>query len=170
MNAGSTADPVHTPAWRARVATHLEEANAIANAINLILDETRMVAASHRSSAIDTATQQLCSAILELERVEQQRDALLSASDAPPFGLSLSEKLLSTRRIDDARMAKCCAEAADLLARTHQRATSLFICQYHLSGIPRELLARLSSSTALQNALRSRQSPKSKGGRFHEAA
>lgn len=170
MNAGSSADPTRPSTWRARVATYVEDATAIANSIDLILDETRMGSASHRSGEIDAATQQLCAAVSELERIVQRRDALLRATDAPPFGLSLSEKLLSTRRIDDARMARCCGEAADLVARTHQRATSLLICQYHLTGIPRELVARLSSSTMLQTILGSRQSPKSNGGRFNEAA
>lgn len=170
MNAGSSADQTLTPAWRARVASYIEEATAIADSIDLILDETRMGAASQRGGEIDAATQQLCSAISELERIVQQRDVLLRATDAPPFGLSLSEKLLSTRRIDDARIAKSCREVADLVDRTHQRATSLFICQYHLSNISGDLAARLSSSTMLQTTLGSRQSPKSNGGRFHEAA
>lgn len=170
MNSGSSADQNRPSTWRARVAAYVEDATSIANSIDLILDETRMGATSHRNGEIDAATQQLCAAVSELERIVQRRDALLRATDAPPFGLSLSEKLLSTRRIDDARMARCCGEAAELVARTHQRATTLFICQYHLSGIPRDLVSRLSTSTMLQTILGSRQSPKSNGGRFKEAA
>lgn len=169
MNAVYSVDQPNTPAWRERVASYLEKATRIANRIDLILDETRMGAASSRSGEIDPATQQLLAAVSDLERVVEMRDELLCAVDAPPAGLSLSEKLLSTRRIEDARMAKCCGEAADLIAQTHQRALSLFICQYHLSAVPRDWIARLTAGTSPRTSMGSSQQNAS-GGRFNEAA
>ncbi len=170
MNAGSSVDQPNTLAWRERVASYTEEATGIANSIDLILDETRMGTASSRSGEIDAATQQLFAAISDLERMVAQRDELLCAADAPPAGLSLSEKLLSTRRIEDARIAKCCGEVADLIAQTHQRALSLFICQYHLSEIPRDWIARLSAGTRPRTSMGSSQQPSANGGRYNEAA
>ncbi len=170
MNAGSSVDQPHTPTWRERVASFIEEATGIANAIDLILDETRMSPASGRNGELDPATEQLFASISDLERVVQQRDRLLRAEDAPPFGLSLSEKLLSTRQIDDARMAKCCGEVAELVAQTHHRATSLFICQYHLAAVPREWIARLARIGMQQNSLDSMRIAKPNEGRFNEAA
>ncbi|TWU18149.1 hypothetical protein [Allorhodopirellula heiligendammensis] len=160
MNAGSSVDQPNTVAWRERVASYLLEATDIANSIDLILDETRMGAPNLGGDDAESTVPHLATAVAELERIVEKRDVLLRASDAPPFGLSLSAKLLSTRKIDDARLAKCCGELADLVAQTHQRATALFICQHYLSGLPSDLIARLSAVGQ----------PQSHSGRFNEAA
>jgi hypothetical protein len=136
----------------------------------LILDETRIRTLGLRSDEVDASTQQLIASISDLERMVVKRDELLRAADAPSIGLSLSEKLLNSRKIEDARLARRCGEVAEMIATTHQRATALFVCQYHLSEFQRDLIGRLSGATAPQTYNRSGQKSNPGGGLFNEAA
>ncbi|TWT74365.1 hypothetical protein [Allorhodopirellula solitaria] len=170
MNAGSSLDHSEALSWREQVASYLIEATGIANSIDLILDETRMVAPRRGSDEIDESTQQLIVAISDLERMVEKRNGLLRAADAPPVGLSLSEKLLSTRRIEDARLARLCGEVADQIALTHERAMSLFICQYHLAGSSHDIGAILAAGSNSSSKMESDRDSGPSDDRLNKAA
>ncbi|SMP63533.1 hypothetical protein SAMN06265222_10898 [Neorhodopirellula lusitana] len=156
--------------WRNRVEEYVEQLAQVAEKIDLILDETRVHTMGLRSDEVDASTAQLMSSISELEDMVQRREELLRADDAPEAGLSLSEKLLYTRKIEDARLARRCGEVAEAIATTHQRATALFVCQYHLSDFQRDLLNRLAGATGPQTYNRQGQTPQGGSGLFNEAA
>lgn len=163
-------DQTNSAAWRDRVTQYVDELAQIAETIDLILDETRIRTVGLRPNEVDASTTQLVAAITELESMVERRESLLRADDAPSSGLSLSEKLLVSRRIEDARLARRCGEVAEMIATTHQRATALFVCQYHLSEFQREVLGRLAGASAPQTYDRSGQKPKPSSGLFNEAA
>lgn len=156
--------------WRDRVAEYIDELAEVAETIDLILDETRVRTMGLKSDEVDASTAQLVSAIAELETMVERRDELIRDPEAPKSGLSLSEKLLYTRKIDDARLARRCGEVAETIATTHQRATALFVCQYHLSELQRDLLNRLAGATGPQTYGKNGQKPIGGTGLFNEAA
>lgn len=156
--------------WRARVAQYVDELAEAAESVDLTLDETRIRTVGLHPEEVDASTKELMSAIVVLESMIERREALLRADDAPRLGMSLSEKLLGSRRIEDARLARRCGEVAEMIATTHQRATALFVCQYHLSEFQRELLGRLAGASAPQTYNRSGQQTKPNSGLFNEAA
>lgn len=134
--------------WSQRVSAYVDELSEVAETIDLILDETRIRTIGLRPGEVDASTQQLAASVERLETMIARREELLRADDAPQRGLSLSEKLLYSRRIDDARLAQRCGEVAKAIDTTHHRATALFVCQYHLTHFQQELLQRLSGATA----------------------
>ena len=159
-----------TKPWRERVAEYVDELAEVAETMDLILDETRVRTLGLRTEEVDASTAQLLAAINDLETMVERRDQLIHDPDAPPAGLSLSEKLLYTRKIDDARLARRCGEVAEVIATTHQRATALFVCQYHLSELQRDLLNRLAGATGPQTYGKNGQKPQGGTGLFNEAA
>lgn len=160
----------NSQSWRARVAQYVDELAEVAETIDLILDETRIRTVGLRPDEVDASTEQLMASITDLESMVQRRELLLRDEDAPSAGLSLSEKLLGSRRIEDAQLARRCGEVAEMIATTHQRATALFVCQYHLSEFQRDVLGRLAGASAPQTYDRSGQKPKPSSGLFNEAA
>ncbi|MCC9642544.1 hypothetical protein LOC71_09680 [Rhodopirellula sp. JC740] len=163
------------PTWAQRVADYVDELVEITEAMDLILDETRVRTVNLKPDEVDESTQQLAAAITQLEAMVERRDTLLRDPEAPPTGLSLSEKLLSSRRIEDARLARRCGEAAEMIKTTHQRANALFVCQYHLTQFQSEMLDRLagvaSPATYGNPNAKTGQQPKRGGGElFNEAA
>lgn len=159
-----------TKAWRDRVADYVDTLAEVADTIDLILDETRVRTIGLRVDEVDDSTKQLIAAIAELETMVERRDRLIHVADAPARGLSLAEKLLFTRKIEDARLARRCGEVAEMIATTHQRATALFVCQYHLSDFQRDLLNRIAGATGPQTYGKKGQKPQVGTGLFNEAA
>lgn len=170
MTASPIADQPTASSWRDRVAEYVDELAEVAETIDLILDETRIRTIGLRIDEVDASTKQLMAAIGHLEQMVVRREELIRADDAPSMGLSLAEKLLNSRKIEDARLARRCGEVAEMIATTHQRATALFVCQYHLSEFQRDLIGRLSGATAPQTYNRSGQKSRPGGGLFNEAA
>lgn len=158
-----------TATWTERVEDYVHQLQQTAETIDLILDETRLSTTQVKSPEIEASTQELLTAIGHLEKLVDTREALLRADDAPAEGVTLTEKLFSTRRIDDGRLAKQCQEVARQVEMTHQRAVSLFVCQYHLSQLGSELLQLLSGSAAPDTYGQERR-PSSGGGLFNDAA
>ena len=155
--------------WTERVEDYVHQLQQTAETIDLILDETRLATTEVNSPEVEASTQELLGAVGQLEKLVETRETLLRAGDAPAAGLTLSEKLFSTRRIDDARLAKQCREVAKQVETTHQRAVSLFVCQYHLSQLGSELLQLLSGSAAPDTYGQERR-PSSGGNLFNDAA
>lgn len=144
----TNADRTNHRGWSDRVSDYVDELADVAETIDLILDETRVRTIGLQPGEVDASTQSLAAAIGQLEAMVERRDALIRDPDAPQDGLSLSEKLLRTRRIEDARLARRCGEVAQIIETTHSRATALFVCQFHLSHLQTELLQQLAGVTA----------------------
>lgn len=158
-----------TATWTERVEDYVHQLQQTAETIDLILDETRLSTTQVNSPEVEASTQELVTAIGQLERLVHTRETLLTAADAPAVGITLTEKLFSTRKIDDARLAKHCQTVAKEVETTHQRAVALFVCQYHLSQLGSELLQLLSGSTAPDTYGQERRAHPS-GGIFNDAA
>ncbi|MEM6363835.1 MAG: hypothetical protein AAF539_01335 [Planctomycetota bacterium] len=169
-------DSNHAASWSNRVAQYVDDLAEVTETIDLILDETRVRTIGLQPDEVDESTQALAAAITRLEAMVQRRDDLIRDDHAPEPGLSLSEKLLHSRRIEDARLARRCGEVAEAMATTHSRAMALFVCQYHLSEFQTDLLKRLTGVTSPgtysaggksdANAQRGQQG----GGLFNDAA
>ena len=161
--------------WTQQVSDYVDDLVQITEAMDLILDETRVHTINLKPNEVDESTAKLAQTISQLEAMVERREALLHAPEAPAEGLSLSEKLLATRRIEDARLARRCGEATEQIKTTHQRANALFVCQYHLSRFQSEMLDRLAGVAAPPTY----EKPNAKGGQkqnrgggelFNEAA
>lgn len=173
----TNAEPSNVDTWSQRVSAYVDELAELAETIDLILDETRVRTIGLKPGEVDASTESLAKAIAQLEQMIARRDELIRDPLAPAEGLSLSEKLLHTRRIEDARLARRCGEVAQVIDTTHSRATALFVCQYHLSHLQTELLQQLAGFTApatYEAGGRSTPAPRSSdagsGGLFNDAA
>ncbi len=159
--------------WAQRVETYLDELEQTANAIDVILDDTRIQTIGVRVGEVDQSTRELQAALEDLESKITQREELLRDPDSPPDGLTLSAKLLGSHRIEDARLAMRCRQLAATIEMTHTRAVSLFVCQFHLAGLTTDLvrtLTRTDGPQTYQSAKKGDAKAKSGGGLFDEAA
>ncbi|TWU59846.1 hypothetical protein Poly51_01190 [Rubripirellula tenax] len=159
--------------WTNRVETYLNELEQTAEIIDLILDETRVRTIGVQTDDVSESTRQLKDALADLETKIAEREDLLRDADAPPSGLTLTEKLAGSLRIEDARLASRCRDLAGTIQKTHTRAVSLFVCQYHLADLTTNLVGILSGASRLQTyrAINDTERPsKAGGGLFDEAA
>lgn len=133
--------------WIARVGRYVDRSEQLAEQINELLDELRIdiVGTQRQQPTADTIS--LRAIVEQLELLVVERDRLLSADDAPTPGRTLGQKLLATRQIDNARLAKRCAESTQALTSTHQRAVSLYVCQARLAGLGGELSRRVAEDS-----------------------
>jgi len=163
------------PPWAERVAAYVDELADVTETIEVILDDTRVRTVGLEPGRVDGSTKQLAAAISRLEAMVERREELLHAEDAPQEGLSLSEKLLRSRQIEHARLARRCGELAHAIDEAHHRAVGLFVCQYHLAQFQQDLLQRLSGAAGPATYDRSGQTSKRppasrNGGLFNDAA
>lgn len=133
--------------WRTHVATYVDQLEEIAQTIDAILAQSKVDTTQGDSHQVDRSTDRLQQALIRLEGKIAQREQLLKSPDAPPSGLSLTEKLRETRNIDDARLAQRCEQVADLIAGANNRAIALFVCQYHLAECSSEIVRLISGNT-----------------------
>lgn len=157
--------------WGSRVETYLDELELIAETIDLVLDNTRVQTQRIASSEVEESTTQLADALKQLEEKVAEREELLRASDAPPNGITLKKKLLSSLHIDDARLALRCEKVAETIELAHTRAISLFVCQYHLADVTGDIVRILSGASSLKTYNPTRADDRGgQGGLFDEAA
>ncbi len=169
----STSAPVP---WNERVAEYADDLQALVDELTDCLDETRVSTRGLQTAEVEAQTARLSDGVLRLETMVVARQDLLAADDAPTAGLSLSEKLLSTRRIEDARLARRCGALSEAIDQTHRRAMALFVCQHHLADAQTETLRRLAGAAGPRTydnpaAGQKRADPRSaRGGLFNDAA
>ncbi len=130
--------------WNERVNFYLDQLETATESIDLLLDEMRVSTAQGEPSDVENSTRELSAAIERLAELIQKRESLLLDSDAPEHGTTLVDKLFSTHRVDDARIARRCQKVAVTVENTHHRAMSLFVCQYHLATLSTDLVRILS--------------------------
>ena len=160
--------------WIDEVKRYVETLDNLAEKIDLILDETRVGTMGVQEGKISESTVQLQVAMVELEEMVASRDTLLHRDDAPKTGSTLTEKLKSTFHIDDARLARQCEDVGKKIQLTHERAMSLFVCQFHLADLTSDILKTISGSsepdTYKKDSKGSQNRPTGQGGLFDEAA
>lgn len=173
--------------WNERVGDYVDRLAALTEELDDRLDAIRMPplrpdgesgagSGSARRSAAESAAdapaglEELAELVRRLETFVGERETLLAADDAPRQGWTLTEKLLGTRRIDDARLAKRCRETSERIQTTHQRAVSLFVCQFHLANFGNDLLKRLSGAPETTTYGGGQPTRGQGGGLFNDAA
>lgn len=156
--------------WPARVAIYLDQIEQIATTIELILEQTQLES-SDDSAKVQESTEDLERALGGLEQKIAEREELLRAADAPARGATLAEKLLGTDSGQDSQLALRCQQIAGLIELTHQRAISIFVCQYHLSELSTELVRLMvGASVPATYGESSQASATPGGGLFNESA
>lgn len=133
-------DPAELNAWHDQVDRYVTELSSIVDRIHDNLDSLRLTTVDAGPSKIQPSLEQLAGRLESLQQMVVRRDTLLRDAAAPPGGFTLTEKLLSTHRVDDARLARRCRLVADDVTDVHTRATSLFICHYHLHDFTAQLV------------------------------
>ena len=130
---------------------------------------TESTAAASEGAAPE-GLEELAELVRRLETFVSERETLLADDEAPQQGWTLTEKLLGTRRIDDARLAKRCRETSERIRTAHQRAVSLFVCQFHLANFGNDLLKLLSGAPETTTYGGGQPTRGQGGGLFNDAA
>ncbi len=157
--------------WNDRVAAYLDELELVATKIDETVDRLQVETIQFGADEINAHVAKLQEALVELEVKIVEREEILKSPEAPPAGLSLTQKLKGTRHTDDARLAKRCESVSHLIMDAHQRAVSLFVCQYHLLDFNTEIVQLLVGSAlpATYDAS-ARRTNAPGGGLFNESA
>lgn len=158
--------------WSDQVSRYVEDLSILVDQIDSQLDDLRLSTIEAGPSKIEPSLIRLAEGLQQLENMVVRRETLLRDQFAPPSGLTLSEKLLSTRILDDSRLARRCGEVASAVAMVNTRATSLFVCHYHLHEITAEMVRTVTGDKRSQTYGRGGDdelSPPS-GGIFDDAA
>ncbi|SRR6056297_743608 len=161
--------------WNRRVEEYVQRLAEVNETIDLILDDTRVGTLNVRPEEVEASREALVEAIGRLEAMLPEREDLLRDDDAPKTGITLREKLLSTRRIDDAALARRCDEVSAQIELTRERAISLFVCHFHLAALGQDLIDLLSGQAGpttygKQIGQPGNRQRESGGGLFNEAA
>tara|TARA_R110002049_G_scaffold72490_6_gene187371 strand:- start:52580 stop:53146 length:567 start_codon:yes stop_codon:yes gene_type:complete len=137
---------VNLDAWNAKVQSYLDELQVTTETMDTILEQYRPERDTADPETINQSTARLGQAVIEMERMVAAREVLMTDADAPAAGASISEKLRSTNDITSHRLAQRCDALSRALANSHQRATSLFVCQFHLAQLSGEILHLLAGT------------------------
>ena len=161
--------------WNDRVLAYVEHLAEVNESIDLILDETRVGTLNVRPEEIEASREALTAAVTRLEAMLPERETLLRDDEAPKLGITLREKLLATRRIEDAALARRCEEVSRQVELTRERAISLFVCHFHLASLGQDLIDLLSGQSAPSTygekiGQPGKSNHESGGGLFNEAA
>ncbi|MEM6689357.1 MAG: hypothetical protein AAF664_08030 [Planctomycetota bacterium] len=159
--------------WAETVIEYVGEVIATTESVEKTLDESRVATGEMECDTINQSTAKLETLVHHLQALVMRREEILQHPEAPKSGSTIAEKLLSTRRIEDARLAKQCDDAREKLMSTHDRATALFVCQYHLADLTGDISAILMrdsrTSTYDKSGIVDRRGPAG-GGLIDEAA
>ena len=132
--------------WLADVSAYVDRLESSTAEINASLDDLRLSTIEAGPSKIEPSLVELATRLARLEKLVLDRDELVRRDDSPGC-LTLFDGLLSLRTVEAAALAKRCRRAADGVADTHGRATSLFVCHYHLQDLTAGLLRVVTGDT-----------------------
>ena len=130
-------------AWISAVETYVGELESLATKMQDSMDNLRIGVTERGPAAITPAVIDLARMVDTLQTYVARRDELLTDASAPTPGLTLRAKLSAVDDDRAADLADRCREVGRSIAETHQRATSLFVCQYHLSELTADLVRTL---------------------------
>lgn len=157
--------------WSKLVQQYVEDLSTLVDHLDTRLDNLRLSTIEAGPSKIEPSLVLLATGLEKLEAMVVRRDALLRDESAPSNGLTLTAKLLSTRSIDDARLSRRCREVSAAVSLVNARATSLFVCHYHLHGITSDLVRTITGDMRSSTYGRGgNESSPPRGGIFDDAA
>ena len=130
-------------AWVAAVARYLDELETLAADMQTSMDGMRIGVTERGPAAITPAVIELAKRVDRLQTFVVRRDELLTDPAAPLGGLTLRAKLQSLGSPSADALADRCRGVGETVAETHGRATSLFVCQFHLSELTSDLVRTL---------------------------
>ncbi len=162
----------HRP-WLSRVAQYVDHLDACVEELNDALDETRMGATRRDALEVERSTDRLSNCLIRLESLIAARQALIEADDAPTSGSSLREMVASVPGNDAAQLGLRCAAVARDVDLSRERAVALFVCQYHLTDLTREISLLLRGGETqrfYEDASQSERRPSGGGTLFNKAA
>jgi hypothetical protein len=129
--------------WNQTVDSYLQRLSTLAYDIDEQLDNLRIGLIEQGPGKMEGNLLSLSQRLQMLEQMVLEREQLLRDPSAPPSGFTLREKLYSTRRFEDAQLAKRGEEIVRQIADTQNRAVAMFVCQYHLSQLTADILRTL---------------------------
>lgn len=156
--------------WSERVSDFVDRLEALTDQVGALLEQTGIDTAAVNASEVERSMGPLRSALAGLQELVAERQQLLAAADAPQPGLSLMEKLRSTGRLDDASLARRCQRLAGRITDVHQRAMSIFVCQFHLAELSEDLVRLISGAGLPRTYGPSSQPGPAAGGLFNKSA
>ncbi|TWT82625.1 hypothetical protein CA13_40880 [Planctomycetes bacterium CA13] len=160
--------------WSQRVTKYVDELEQVAETIEMILSQTRIVTTELDAPGVNHNQIELVTAVGQLESMVASRETLLAADDAPSKGTTLVEKLASSRSQADTVLMNRCQEVSAIVSTAHQHALSLFVCQYHLANFSGDIVRMLSGTDApptYRSSAAGNESRQHGGGRlFNDAA
>lgn len=136
--------------WNQAVDRYLTQLAELTLSIDANLDRLRIDVIESGPGSMEPSLLALIADLKTLEEMVLRREHLIADPSAPPEGFTLREKLLSTRHIDDARLAARGDEIVRMVESTHQRATAMFVCQFHLSQLTTDMIRTLTHQTGSQ--------------------
>ena len=157
--------------WEHRVANYLIELESAASEIAQLLDKCRVDTETVSTPEVQANMQALTVQLARLEEMVAHREQLLNEDDAPPQGLSLTDKCKS-RLGEHALLTERCRRVAHSVADVNHRAVSLFVCQYHLAEFGNQLIRLVvgDESTQTYTSDGKQQNQAGGGGLLDEAA
>ncbi|TWU45160.1 hypothetical protein Q31b_03310 [Novipirellula aureliae] len=165
------------PIWHQRVRDYVDRLERVADSIERILSKSTVSTAALDHSDVTARSGELIEAVGELETLVAERESLLLDAEAPPYGTTLLEKLHAPHRDRDNALASRAKRVSEAVAISHQRALSLFVCQFHLASYTSDVVRMLSGTDtpptyrASSNAYGQKQPEQTGGGRlFNDAA
>ena len=134
-------------AWCAKVENYLDRLQEIVDTLNRLLEEFGPPNPADGSGRIEAAALKLAESVAEMEMMVAERESLLCDQDAPTFGVSLVKKLRSSLEFESHDLAARCDHISKILADSHHRAVSSFVCQFHLAELSGEIVGILSGAS-----------------------
>lgn len=158
--------------WFDRLDKYLSEFQLIIGRLQDVLEQARLQTRDLSSSHLQPSQEVLQECLKALERKVAERAKLLTATDAPSEGTTLTEKVLHSGDGAPPHLAARCRDLSSEISTLNQRAVALFVCQYHLAHLGGEIV-RVLSGHAGPVTYRAPGRPEAKppsGGLFNEAA
>ena len=155
-------------AWIERTAEYIDQLEALVEQIDEQFQITQVDTTKVDATAVGEATIKLREGLVALEQKVADRDQLLRADDVPSRGTTLIEILTQSK---EPMLAKRADQVAQQIGLTHQRAMSLFVCQFHLSNLTGDLVRIMTGADAPATYGGEKNAPLApQGGLFNEAA
>ena len=170
--------------WLNRVEAYLDDLEVVADGLSRQIKQMQVdqVPASRNSTGmqsgvdgslavtINEGTRKLAAALADLENRVAQREVLLRAADAPQSGLTLTEKLESSKDQRSRMLGERCALIGEMMADINNHAVSLFVCQFHLANLTDDVV-RIMAGVSEPSTYGNGHKPETLGGNlFSESA
>ena len=163
--------------WHQRISDDVARLERVADSIESILSKSKVSTAELDHRGVTAESRELIEAVGKLETLVAERESLLLDAEAPAHGTTLLEKLRASHPDRDNALVSRAKRISEMVAVSHQRALSLFVCQFHLASYTSDVVRMLSGTDtpptyrASSNVYGKSQPEQTGGGRlFNDAA